>query len=916
VVDVSLAPGGTQTHKPKDFNPKWCREWLQKKNAALDKQFSPRCAIRKLLNERSKHLDELLQMIWRHHTRGQENGLVLISTGGYGREELHPYSDIDLLILTKDGSTGHFQGIISKFIAFLWGLKLQISHSARNLDECITWAKQDLSVFTSLMESRCIAGNHNIYDSLMRRMDKDQLWPSQKFCAARIQKQKERNSRYSNISFNLEPDIKNSPGGLRELQTLLWIARRHFGAKSISQLAKHKFLTSHEARMLSFARDFLWRIRYAMHMHSERCQDRLDFHLQRRLAEFFSDASPDEKQLIEAFMKTYYRWVSKIRLISNLLIRHFEEQILLACKSERTRKLNARFRLRNQYIEAKNTNVFIENPGALLEIFMLMAQDSNIKGIRVETLRLIYKRRLSIGASYRSDPKNAGYFMGILRSGERVGEVLELMRRYEILGRWLPEFARLHGQIQHDLFHVYTVDVHLVTVTRNINGLIYPGSDFTLVAPASKDGPKQVSANLEMRSDFALPTQVARRTPKSELLYIAALYHDIAKGRGGDHSILGVDDVRKFAKRHGLHENDSELLQFLVRHHLLMSVTAQKKDCNDPEVLMKFSSIVGNIERLNHLYVLTVADICGTNPKLWDGWRASLLHQLYLNARQWMLRGAQEYTGRMEHLHSIKNQGISLLKAQKLPIAKVKALWSHYDDEYFIREKLDDIVWHTRSIIRHNDPKPLVMARKSGEFKFRPATQIFVYWKQRGNILSILSNALERAEASIQYAHIMDTTDQHVLSSFFVMPSEQSASVQAQTYQETLVRLIEKTLSAPNAKLKAVRHLDTPKLKAFTVPLQVSLNYTRNAPHNTLEITTVDRFGLLSCLMQSLSRLNLQLRGARITTLGERVDDVLYITDERGKVVQENAERELLEQKLREDLESWINTGEIADAQS
>ena len=892
----------------KPITSEMCREVLREKDAELAKQFSPKHKVRKLLKTRARHIDNLLQVLWQQQAPSTDN-LALVGTGGYGREELHPHSDIDLLILIKDGNTDAYRDFVKDFVAFLWELKLNISHSTRNISGCIEFSKDNLAFFTSLMESRCIAGSRDTHKLLMQEINTERLWPSQKFCTAKIQEQRDRESRYSDISFNLEPDIKNSPGGLRELQTLLWITHRHFGTRSITRLTEHMFLTASEARVLIHARDFLWRLRYLMHMHSGRNQDRLGFDLQHKIAKSFGYQDTERQLAVEAFMGSYYRWVSKLRVASNLLIRHFEEYILLACKSQRTKQLNARFRLRNQYIEVKNNGVFRKYPGALLEIFMLMAQDDNIIGIRVATLRLIYKHRFLIDAHYRANPKHSQYFMGILKSGERVGEVLEIMRRYEILGRWLPEFAKLHGQMQHDLYHVYTVDVHLLAVVRNINGLIYPDSKFTLISHVSEDSPQKARANMEMRSDFALPTQVARRTPKPELLYIAALYHDIAKGRGGDHSTLGVRDVQRFAKKHGLHHSDASLLRFLVRHHLLMSITAQKRDYHDPEILQNFSKVVGNIERLNHLYVLTVADICGTSPKLWNGWRASLLHQLYLSARQWLLRGTQPFTDRNKYLRSVQDQALLVLKQKKLPVRKIKALWNTFDSEYFMREKLDDIVWQTHAIISHNKAGPLVIARESGEFKFVPAVQIFTYCKNQTNILSILGNTLERKNADIQYAHIIDTTDNNVLCVFFVLPRIPDASQSSDAYRKSLTNALVQVLSTSKVKLKSVRHLDPPTIKSFSAPLQIMLGYEKDKPYNILEITTIDRFGLLSCLTQSLDRLKLQLRGARITTLGERVDDIFYITDEDGAVIQDDKKRAVLEDKLRLDIESWINAG-------
>lgn len=872
-----------------NINPAACKRILHAANTVLDSQFSPRHSVRKLLRTRAHFIDKLLQRLWREHAKQPQGRMALIGTGGYGREELHPHSDIDLLILVDEEATPIHQEYIERFVSLLWSLKINISHSVRTLDECVTLAKKDISVITSLMESRCIAGSSVAHHRMMQRISSQQLWPSPMFCKAKLDEQKKREGRYSNVSYNLEPHLKNSPGGLREIQTLLWIMRRHFGTKNLNHLVEKMFLTKAEVRLLRQGRDFLWRVRYLMHVHSKRCKDRLDFGSQHQMAKAFGYQDADNKLAVELFMKTYYRWVFKLRMISSLLVRHFEEHILLACKSQNTRDLNARFRLCNNYIEIKNPNVFKEHPNALMEIFLLIAQDKNIIGIRSATLRLLYKHRFLIGKLFRADPRNAECFIRILKSGEGVGRVLHLMRRYEILGHWLPEFAKVSGQMQHDLFHAYTVDAHLVEVVRNACQLMHP----------------------DMQSDLDLPERVARRIPKPELLYIAALYHDIAKGRGGDHSELGVADIVAFAERHQLHERDISLLAWLVRHHLLMSSTAQKQDSFDPEVISKFSEIVGNIERLDHLYVLTVADIRATNPKLWNGWRASLLQDLYLNARQALLRGNREFVDREKYLGSIKNQSMVLLKQKKVSARKVKALWKTFDSEYFIREKVDDIAWQTAAMVTHTSDKPLVVIRDGGEFKSRPAMQIFIYTKHEHNILSVVTNTLERNGANIQYAHMIDTSSNHVLSSAFVLPRKRKTAAERKKYCNSLTRAIEDALSSKSPELKTVRHFDTPELKTFSVPLHVRINHEQGRPYNVLEITTVDRDGMLSCLTQTLDNLKLQLRGARITTLGERVDDVFYITDQNGAVIEDKKYRAELEYVVRHDLESWVSTGKL-----
>lgn len=478
--------------------------------------------------------------------------------------------------------------------------------------------------------------------------------------------------------------------------------------------------------------------------------------------------------------------------------------------------------------------------------------------------------------------------MSILKSGPRVAEVLALMSRYGILGRWLPEFAKVSGQMQHDLFHRYTVDAHLIEVVRNMNNLIHQKPD----------------------PDMELPSTVAKQIPKPELLYIAGLYHDIAKGRGGNHSILGIQDALQFARRHRLPESDGQLLGWLVQHHLLMSRTSQKEDILDPEVIKKFGEIVGNIQRLNYLYVLTVADICATNTNLWNGWRASLLQQLYLNTRHALLREDQKFIDRKTYLKSVQEECLALLKKEKVPLRKVKALWKTLNNEYFIREQASDIVWQTAGMVEHSGEQPLVMIRSNEKFK-APAIQIFIYTYYKHNILAIIANLLEQNNLNIQRAQIIDTNGDYILSSFIVLSREREETRKQKDYLTPIKEKIQSVLSAPKVQLKAVRYLDKPSIKAFKVPLNIRITYEEGQPYNTLEVTTVDHHGLLSCLTQSVNKLGLVLRGARITTIGARVDDVFYITDQNGAVIAGAAQRGKLEKAIHRDMKSWIKTGKI-----
>lgn len=845
-----------------------CKALLKKAEHQFDQQFSTKRSIRRLLRARASFMDQLLKRLWEEYPWQQNYPIALVGTGGYGREELHPHSDVDLLILVKDEiARQYYKTHIENFVAFSWTLKLNISQSVRTPDECYQLSKEDVAVFTSLLESRIVAGNHPIYIQLMKQLDDKNLWPSKEYCTAKLAEQTERHNRFSNVVYHLQPDIKKSAGGLREIQTLLWITRRHFQTKNLNHLVNNTFLSRGEVRLLRRGRNFLWQIRYLLHTKYNRAKDRLDFEAQQKIAHALGYRDTPNRMAIESFMKVYYRWVFKLGTISELLVRHFEENILLACDKQDNIYLNQHFMLTNGYIAIRHPNVFKDHPATLLQIFLWVADNPNIIGIRAATLRQLARSRYLIGDDYRKNSTNIKCFMQIMQSKGNVSRALQWMRRHEILGYWLPEFQKLVGQMQHDLFHDYTVDEHLIQVTKQINQML--NSDIS----DDKD-----------KDNTHLLLTVAHRIPKTDLLYIAGLYHDIAKGRGGDHSLLGVGDTIAFGRRHKLHDKDIELLGWLVRHHLHMSITAQRADTNDLNVIKQFVNVVGNIERMNYLYVLTVADIKATNTRLWDPWRAMLLQQLYINARQYMLIGdSKDFAGHKKYLASIKDQCLQLLKAKHIAARRIKAWWLMLNDEYFIRESTEDIVWHTENIVQNNNQViPLVDIRTLKTPSSEDSIKIFVYAHKTKNLFYLMARILERAGMNIQYAHIINTKEDYILASFFVQWRQNAKS----SALDSLAQTIRETLLKPNPSLETERqHMDTPAIKDFKVPLYINIRHEKDKIFNIIELSTIDRNGLLSCIGHTIGQLDLKIIGARITTLGERVEDIFYITDQNDKPI-------------------------------
>ena len=464
---------------------------------------------------RSLRIDELLQGIWQSYQWGDD--IALIAVGGYGRGELHPYSDIDLLILTSDEG-GDYRENIEGLITLLWDINLEIGHSVRTMSECAQAAADDITIATNLMESRTLAGNSELQTQLMNLVGPENIWSSSDFFRAKWDEQILRHRKFANSEYNLEPNIKSSPGGLRDIQMIGWVVKRHFGAQSIDELLERQFLSKEELDTLKEGQDFLWKVRFALHILAGREEDRLLFDHQRTLAEQFGFTDSDGKLAVEQFMQQYYRWVMHLGELNDVLMQHFDETILRACEAETVFEINSRFRVRNGHIEVCNAKVFTKTPSALMEIFVLMASNNAIDGVRASTIRLIRKSHHLIDNRFRADPKNKRYFLELLRSPQRVALNLRRMKRFGILDKFIPAFAGIVGQMQHDLFHIYSVDAHTLELIKNISRFRYPS----------------------MVEKYPMACRIMQRLPKPELLYLAGLFHDIAKGRGGDHSSLGA----------------------------------------------------------------------------------------------------------------------------------------------------------------------------------------------------------------------------------------------------------------------------------------------------------------------------------------------------------------------------------------
>ena len=733
-----------------------------------------------------------------------------------------------------------------------------MGQSVRSVDECAEEARADLTVITNLMESRTIAGPERLRQRMQEVTSAERMWPSQAFFLAKRDEQKARHARYNDTEYNLEPNVKGSPGGLRDIQTILWIARRQFGTLNLHAMVGRGFLLESEYALLSDSQEFLWKVRYALHMLAGRAEDRLLFDLQRQIAGLLGYQDSDAKLAVERFMQKYYRVVMGIAELTDLISQHFEEVILRSDKINQVQPLNSRFQLRDGYLEVRHENVFRRTPFALMEIFVLLAQHPEIKGVRADTIRLLRDHRYLIDDDFRNDIRNTSLFIELFKSRQGIHRNLRRMNRYGILGRYLPEFGHIVGQMQHDLFHIYTVDAHTLNVIKHLRKLTWP----------------------EHAEKYPLASKLTAKLPKPELIYIAGLYHDIGKGRGGDHSELGAADARAFCVRHQLPAWDTELVVWLVRNHLAMSTTAQRKDLSDPQVIFDFSQLVGDQTHLDYLYVLTVADINATNPTLWNSWRASLLRQLYTETKQALRRGLEHPVDREEQIRRTQSAALDILVRSGTDPDDAEQLWSQLGDDYFLRHTASDIAWHTEAILQHPaSSDPLVLIKETTQREFEGATQIFIYAPDQHDFFAVTVAAMDQLNLSIHDARIITSTSQFTLDTYIVLDADGGSIGENPARIREIRQFLVEALRNP-ADYPAIIQRRVPRqLKHFAFAPQVTILNDAQRPVTILELIAPDRPGLLARLGKIFLEFDLSLQNAKIATLGERVEDVFFITD-------------------------------------
>jgi len=831
------------------------KDTLSQGDEYLQQRFSMGASPHTLVHQRAWLLDQVLMRAWYENTL-DDCDLALIAVGGYGRGELLPGSDIDITIVVKQTLDDSTRQSLEAFLTFLWDIGMEVGHSVRTLDQCVSEAKADITIATSLMEARWLAGDQSMFREMMELTGPDRIWPNREFFKAKLGEQARRHHKFDDTAYNLEPNIKEGPGGLRDIQMVGWVAKRYFGATTLRELVGHGFLTEDEFLTLDAGQNFLWRIRFALHNATGRREDRLLFEHQRRLGRMFGYSDEDEQQQlgVERFMKAYYLTVMELSRLNEMLLQLFQEAILYP-DAGTIKPLNKRFQVRTGFIEVCHDNIFERYPFALLEIFLLIQQHPKIRGVRASTIRLIRNHRQLIDDAFRADLRNRSLFMEIIRQPRRLGHELERMHRYGVLGCYLPQFAAVTGLMQFDLFHIYTVDEHTLKVVHYLRRL---------------SSPKQTKKH-------PYSAAIMQQLPKPELLYLGGLFHDIGKGQGGHHERIGAVEALRFCRRHSLSLYDSKLVAWLVKNHLIMSSVSQRQDISDPEVINRFAQTVGDRTHLDYIYLLTLCDIRGTNPDLWNSWKDSLLTELHRNTYRALRRGLGNPIDAQELIAETKGEALAMLCTKPLDKQDILNLWKQFGDEYFLRHQADEIAWQTESIVSASeDDLPLVLIRTRTQ---RGSSEIFTYSRDLDYLFSATTITLDQLGLTILDARIITTGYDHTLSTYMVLDAATNKVIEGDDRADEIIARLRAQIFSQDTLTMSVNRAPSRKLKSFPVPPTVNFTTDTGSDRTMMEVTSMDQPGFLAMVGLAMRNCEVRIQNARIATIGERADDVFYITD-------------------------------------
>lgn len=854
-----------------------CKDALNRFNDWLRQRFEAGDEVTDLVAARTQYIDQLLTRHWQRLGLHAQPQLALVAVGGYGRGELHPHSDIDILVLSQKSLSAKQGETVSQFLTLLWDLRLEVGHAVRTVKECVQHGKSDITVATNLLEARLITGAQPTFEALQEATSPRKFWPSEQFFRAKREEQALRHQHFKDTAYLLEPDLKSNPGGLRDIQTLAWVARRQFGATTLYEMTSFGFLNRAEYLELLDCQNFLWRVRFALHLAINKNDNRLLFDRQRTVAEMLG--YPGEGNApVEQMMKRFYQTVRHIAELNEMLLQLFDEAIL-GNASTKTRLLNEFFVLRGSHIDVLEPDLFANNPAAMLELFYQIAEHPEITGIYSACLRYLRDARRRLTQPLQAQPECRRLFMAILRHPRGLGLPITLMHKHGLLAAYLPAWSQIVGQMQFDMFHAYTVDEHTHRLLKNIYHFQQP----------------------ENARQHPLFFEVYSRLAKPELLFLAALFHDIAKGRGGDHSELGASEAQAFCEAHGCDRYESRLVAWLVRQHLLLSVTAQRRDIYDPDVVTEFAQKVRDEAHLDQLYCLTVADICATNDTLWNDWKGTLLNELYFATQKALRLGLENPPDLRLRIRENQRHALQWLQAQGVEEFAILPLWQQFKADYFLRHTPEQIAWHTRHILQHgNRERPLVLF---GQHKTRGGSEVFIYCKDMPNLFATVATILNHKNLDIHDAQIMSSKDGFVMDTFVVL--EPNGDPVEPNRIPLIASELEQALSQPGQPLPRHKPLSR-RHRQFSVPTRVTFLPNKGGRKLSLiELVALDRPGVLAQIGAVFQECNLSVHAAKITTIGERVEDFFSLSRADGKPLTADDQR-----RLEENLVAQLNPSE------
>jgi [protein-PII] uridylyltransferase len=838
---------------------------LARQRGELTARLAQAAPIESLLQQHVQFIDGIVIAAWRLCI-GDLPGVALVATGGYGRGELYPHSDIDILVCADEVAQSRLAPDAGRFFSLLWDAGLKLGQAVRSVAQCVEAGKQDVSTFTALLETRCLSGDGAVYGALKQAMQSPDIYSAVDYFNAKRLEQRQRHARFHNTADNLEPNLKEGPGGLRDFHTLTWLAKKLYGVNSLAGLAPLGLLGDAEWEALRNNWRVVARLRFGLHLICKRVEERLLFDHQKNLAELFGLVDRPESLAVEQLMQEFFRSAAILLRINDRLLQRFEEHL---APEQVVVPISDRYVLKNGYVLALDSRFAELGMHAVFELFSVWSAQPDSKGLHSDTARGLAESLGTIKPYTGQDASVRDAFMTLLSKPNGVLS-LQRMARLGILARYLPEFGQVTGRMQYDLFHVYTVDQHTLNVLEFLRRFEH----------GRQEG-------------FSLTHEVFVRLRKPHLIWLAGLFHDIAKGRGGDHAELGAVDFRRFAETHRLPVADRELVQWLVQQHLLMSLTAQKYDISDPGIINDFARKVADREHLDYLYVLTCADIAGTSPKLWNAWKDQLLADLY-SATRYVLRVGLEHPLNAEDIRQeSRNMAMAKLMDMGFSVADVSALWNTYPSDAFLRYRPEQLVWQTQGVLSAIGSPTQILVR---ELAGNDSLEIFVRTPDKDGIFSGLMATLDRLNLSVMHARLLPSSDGYALDNFITLKGSHTPDT------KRIAQTLNAALKEP-AHIKPAKHMLPRQLKHFKTPTRIEFSQQLDARRTLMSLVCADRPGLLADIAYVLLQRKIRVHDARIATFGERAEDIFVLSDRDDRAITAPEELSRIHSALLEFLE-------------